>query len=293
MRLKKMRSLKHWLYRLRFHTAGWFAMPRRFPVHVDIELAGKCQLACTMCPYGTGTFDAAKQGMMPIAMAYQAVQQAADYGAKSIKFNFRGEPGLYKNLPALVRQAKADGIVETAINTNLTAFTKERLRALCDAGLDLIIISIDGTTKETYEKIRVKGDFNHLIGNMWYLWSLKNRPRIRIQMVSQEANAHEVAGFSQWAEQWTDEVVVQKIRESNEGDRKRCPQPWQRLIVAWDGKVFACCGNWNNEHPVGQFPEQPLSYIWNKSKELQDLRYQATHFNRNPCQDCTVGSSYK
>ena len=288
--------LQYLKYRAKFNSRKWFEYAGDFPVHVDIELAGKCQLACTMCPYGDGSFDKSMQGMMPIEVAKAAILEAALYGASSIKFNFRGEPGLYKKLPNLVSIAKECGIVEASINTNLTAFTHQQLIELCAAGIDLIIISIDGATKKTYEKIRVKGDWEKLIDNFTFLCGLPNKPRIRVQAVRQEGNLEEIEnGLFRNLFEWPGhvELLIQNLREDNKGARRRCPQPWQRLIVAWDGKVFACCSNWNNEFPVGEFPESSLYDIWNKSPLLKDLRQKAKSFSSFPCQHCTIGASYK
>lgn len=271
-------------------------LPLKFPVHVDIELSGKCQLACTMCPYGTGDFDTNMQGMMPREMALEAIDQAVEGGAMLIKFNFRGEPGLSPILIDMVKHAKDRGIIETMINTNLTAFSKRRLVQLCEAGLDLMIVSIDGATKETYEKIRVKGNFEKLMENLFLINAL-SFPKIRLQFVEQEANKHETETFKELFYPFADEIVIQKIRnrgsgEGSLGERTRCHQPWQRLVVAWDGNVFACCGNWNNEYPVSKFPVRSLKDAWQGSA-LRHLRYQASHFTEHPCKECTVGSSYK
>lgn len=271
-------------------------LPLGFPPHLDIELSGKCQLACTMCPYGTGDFNEEMQGMMSRETAIAAITEGIEGGAKLIKFNFRGEPGLSPLLIDMVKFAKDYGAVETMINTNLTSFSYRRLAKLYEAGLDLMIISIDGARKETYEKIRVKGDFDKLMKNLYYANAM-NFPKIRLQFVEQESNRHETEMFKAKFEEYADEIVIQKVRDRGAGEgqeamRVRCPQPWQRLVVAWDGKVFACCGNWNNEYPVGQFPNQSLKEIWNGDR-LKTLRKQATNYEGFPCKNCTVGSSYK
>lgn len=290
---RKRRGFSYWLYRARFKLAG-FGIPGKFPVHVDIELAGKCQLKCTMCGFGEGTFSKDRQGMMPRHMAHNVVLQASRRGAKSIKFNFRGEPGLCKFLPEMVEKAKQLGIVEVAINTNLTAFTEESLDRLCAAGLDLMIVSIDGIKAATYEKIRIGGNFNRLLERLDYLCAKQNRPRVRLQMVEQETNRWEACQLMNHGVRGLgDEVKIQPNRWDNTGARKRCPQPYQRLVVAWDGKVFACCNNWKREFVVGKFPERNLYEIWNHSVKLRKLRYASKKCLIDPCKDCKVGGSYK
>ena len=283
--------IPHWLYRAEFHLRGY--RPGAFPVHIDLELSGKCQLACIMCAYGEGTFDTSKQGMMDPHLANQALIQARYHGAKSVKFNFRGEPGLAAHLHSVVVAAKRVGYVETAINTNLTSFSRRRLRNLGLAGLDLMIVSVDGATKETYEAIRINGDFAKLQLNLDYLMSCDPRPRVRLQMVVQDRNAHEVGRMGEVFNGLYDELVFQGIREGNEGQRKACPQPNQRLVIMHDGRVGACCHNWNHEAVIGHFPEQSLKEIWD-SKEARELRELAKHPGRGePCRTCLVGSSYK
>ena len=285
--------MKHSLYRARFKLREWIPYAGLFPVHVDIELAGRCQLACTMCPYGTGEFDDSLQGMMPRKMAILAIHQASEGGSSSIKLNYRGEPGLYPDLPFMIKFAKEKGFVEVAINTNLTAFSCRRLKEVANAGLDLLIVSVDGATRETYEKIRINGDFEKLRSNLSFIRALGKRPRIRVQMVVQEENRHEVSQMRKVFGPLCDELVFQNIRSSNKGERKRCPQPWQRLIVAWDGTVFACCSNWQNEWPLGNIKETSLKDIW-KGRRLRELRMRAAHPESGfPCVTCKVGASYK
>ena len=284
-------KLRHLYYRARFHLAPY--LPLSFATHVDIELAGKCQLRCVMCPFGdhedgTGSFD--HQGMMPRDMAEKALREARSNGALSVKLNFRGEPGLSPYLIDMVRLAKGLGYVEVMLNTNLTAFSQRRLRELCEAGLDKLIVSVDGATKETYEAIRINGDFDRLCAN---LADLQGRTHIRIQMTAQDKNRHEVALMQEKFGPLCDELTFNSVRSDNSGERKQCPQPWQRLVVMWDGQVGACCSNWENEAVIGRYPDQSLKQIW-QSQKRKDLLHFARDPNRGgPCQGCLVGGGYK
>ncbi len=52
------------------------------------------------------------------------------------------------------------GILEVMFNTNATLLTEKKSRQLINAGIDKISCSIDGYTKEFYEKIKpVKVDY--------------------------------------------------------------------------------------------------------------------------------------
>ncbi|OHE54978.1 MAG: hypothetical protein A2Z47_00530 [Thermodesulfovibrio sp. RBG_19FT_COMBO_42_12] len=76
-----------------------------------------------------------------------------------------GESLFHKRLPDMIRYAKENGI-RTRLSTNATVLTKDKTKALLDAGLDFIIFSFDGYDKEVYEKVRVNANFEKTLGNI-------------------------------------------------------------------------------------------------------------------------------
>lgn len=122
------------------------------PSSVDIEVAAVCDLACPFC---YRQHIATPDKLMPDALCYDIIDQAADLGVPSIKLNWRGEPLLHPHLAQFVAYAKKKGILDVLINTNAVTLTPEKSRALIDAGLDTMIFSFDGGTAETYEKMRI------------------------------------------------------------------------------------------------------------------------------------------
>ncbi len=67
-----------------------------------------------------------------------------------------GEPTLHPDLPGILRKAKELGFIETLVNTNGIRMSKsvEYFQELIDAGLDAVYLQFDGTTPETYKKVR-------------------------------------------------------------------------------------------------------------------------------------------
>ena len=45
--------------------------------------------------------------------------------------------------------------------------------------------------------------------------------------------------------------------------RLPCEQPYQRMLVTYDGRVGMCCYDWGAKHPVGYVS----SYAWEKGKK--------------------------
>ena len=117
-----------------------------------------------------------------------------------------------------------------------------------NAGIDLIIISIDGNTKETYEKIRIGGDFEKLEQNIEYLLHYRNekkysRPLVRLQYVKMKENIQE---FEEFKARWSDKADVlvgldysKRVEQESKAliDKKAqgrayCAEPWRRLMNA-------------------------------------------------------------
>ena len=293
-----MQTFKYYLYRFKWWLADTGRMTFDVPINLDIELAGKCQLACTMCPFGTGAFSENMQGMMPRKMAEDLLIEAARIGIKSIKMNFRGEPGLSKDLESLISFAKALGFAEVFINSNMLAFNDKRLKALADSGLDKLIVSVDGASEETYEFIRVGGDFKKLVKNINLFNKYRKETKLIIQMVVMDSNRHEVEKIKKLG---ADEYRFVQVQDRGAGEgvtikeRRRCPQPFQRLVVGWDGTIFPCCSNWNNEYPLGNYKTMSLLEAWNSSKmsTLRHIQNQNTLADNFPCKNCQVKGSYK
>ena len=65
--------------------------------------------------------------------------------------------------------------------------------------LDLLVLSFDGVTKETYEKIRKKANFESTFQNINYFLELKSRakkaPYTMIQLIYQQENFNEAKEF--------------------------------------------------------------------------------------------------
>ncbi|MFQ5607406.1 MAG: radical SAM protein [Candidatus Zixiibacteriota bacterium] len=64
-----------------------------------------------------------------------------------------------------MEHAKKAGIGPVDLTTNAMALTEEKMRRLLEAPIDVIDISTDAYSKETYEKIRVKGKFDVVRAN--------------------------------------------------------------------------------------------------------------------------------
>lgn len=276
-----MKWLKYKWYRFLW----WFAGKTKIPnlVHVDIETTSNCNLHCVFCPHDQGFKN---KGEMKYSMAVQVVDDAKRMGVKSLKYNFRGEPGLYKRLENLVDYCQGK-FTELFMNTNGIPYTESRIRAL--RGLDRIKISIDGATKQTYESIRLGDDKNR--------WKKLNRNiqlfkehghNVQLQMTVTKNNQQEVEQFKQKFRGIP--VSINKERQILT-ERQHCPQPYRRMIVAHDGTVYGCCNSWWDQFPIGDFNKQSLREIW-RGDRMKQLRKHAKEYT-GPCANCDIREAWK
>lgn len=193
------------------------------PQSVDIETAAICDLACPHC---FRQYIATPDKLISDELFYRVVDQCAELGVPSIKFNWRGEPLLNPHLPQYVAHAKRKGILETIINTNAVTFNPAKARALIEAGLDLIIYSFDGGTPETYNKMRVgrfeENQFEDVYENIVRFHSIRQEmgspfPRTRIQMVLTPDAMKEIDQFRRLFEGVVDDVLINAYEERGWG----------------------------------------------------------------------------
>jgi len=280
----------------------------RFPTHLDIELSDACNLRCIMCIQGIE--DGVKgAGHMDTAFAKRMIDQGAARGLKSIKVNWRGESALHRDLGEIIRYAKSRRILDVQLNTNGIPYTAERIREIILAGLDRVIVSMDGATKETYERIRVRASYEKLRENVILFRKIRDelgrvKPFIRIQMVRMKDNAHEVDQFFEMWKPYVDDIRISDVSNRGQGDvsvgdqvpvgRAVCPQPWQRMIIARDGRVLPCCSDWHMEWVIGDARKQDLTEIWRGGAmaELRQLLRERKLDGFAPCNHCYVKESY-
>ena len=128
------------------------------PLFVSVEPSAVCQLRCPACPVGLAFGNKCAEVYMSMDLWERVLSQIKD-SAWVVQFYFQGEPLLNKDLPLMIREAHDAGLY-TIVSTNAQAMTPELAKALVAAGLDRIIISMDGLTQETYEAYRVGGSLD-------------------------------------------------------------------------------------------------------------------------------------
>ena len=306
--LYRSEKLNFMLYRMKWNYFPILNIVRPFPLHIDIEVTDACNLRCVMCVHGQEKV--LNAGFIDKGFAKKCIKEASGEGVYSIKFNWRGEAALYEGLSELIRYAKECGIREVQINTNGLPFSKDNIEDIIESGLDRIIFSVDANSENTYKKIRVGGDFKRLVENIECFIETRNafkrvKPFIRVQMVRMKENKNEVKGFIERWKGKADDIRVTDVTDRGQGGgmtvgdqtavgRRRCPQPWLRMVINREGLVMPCCSDWFSKWVIGDAKKESLKDIW-QSEKMFELRRRILRGEMNdfePCKSCFVKESY-
>ena len=200
-------ALKYGSYELGLETAP------TFPDRVYVESTNVCNLDCIMCPTGLH-IDTRPKGFMEWDLYTSIIDEIAPF-AHAVVLHSWGEPLLHKRIIEMIEYAKAKDLwVETS--TNATKLTEEVSRQLLAAGIDRIYLSMDGLTKETYEKVRVRGNFEEVLGNIERFLELKDElgssVEADIQIVRLSETDAEVAEFvERWRSSRADIINIKEL----------------------------------------------------------------------------------
>ena len=138
-----------------------FIVPKR----IVVETVFGCNASCPMCLIDHPT-DRPKK-VMPMVRFEALVTALQPYADKIEKFDLfgLGDPMLDKHLAKRIAMLKSRGFKGIAISTNADLFDAKWRKKVFEAGVDTILISIDGTTKEVHEAARPGTVFERVVSN--------------------------------------------------------------------------------------------------------------------------------
>ena len=127
------------------------------PFIVIWETTQACDLACVHCRAEAQPY--ALPGQLTTAEGLDLIEQVAQLGTKVLVFS-GGDPLKRVDLLELIRHGKSCGLRVGTIPAATPLLTLEVVRALKDAGLDQMALSLDASTEEAHDGFRrVPGAF--------------------------------------------------------------------------------------------------------------------------------------
>lgn len=295
---------------------------RGLPISISIEPTTSCNLRCPECPSGLRSFTR-PTGMLDQSLFHATIDQLADT-LSYLTFYFQGEPYLNPQFLEMTQYASQKGIY-TATSTNAHYLNDAMSRATVESGLDRLIISIDGTTQESYESYRIGGKIDKVIEGTKNIVAWKRKlksktPHVIFQFLVVKHNEHQIPEVYRLAQKiGVDEVKLKtaqiydyengsdliptqdryaRYRKNSEGIYQlknkllnECWKMWHSCVITWDGKIVPCCFDKDAKFVLGDLTKNTFQEIWTGDKYNQ-FRASLLH-SRNEieiCKNCTEGT---
>ncbi len=161
------------------------------PTSADVEPIDTCNFACDHCQVTHWT----RMTTRLTAERFTTILRQMPM-LRQIKLQGMGEPLLNRHLIEMLEEAESGGGKRSvSIVTNGSIYTKSIASRLNSLRGTTIIISMDGATAETFEAIRVNGNFQKVVDNVADMVRRRGRsvwPGIELQSVVTLRNAHEL-----------------------------------------------------------------------------------------------------
>ena len=279
------------------------------PRCAQLEITSKCNASCIICP---------REGMsrpivdMDESLFKKCVDSVSGGYLVDLGLHLAGEPLMFPidKLVELINYAKVK-LNNTLISffTNASLLTEEKSRKLIyNSELDVLNFSVDGGTKETYEKVRVGLNFDVVVNNIMVFVRInkENDGRIKthtniVPLMENRSSfesyyslfhdigvdsvggsgVNNIGGFIDANSMRTPEQGIPKPNQAP------CHRIFQHLNVLADGRVCICCLDFRGEHIIGDMnKEENLLDVW-FSDYLFDVRVKHLKKQRNTVPYCT------
>jgi len=256
------------------------------PDSLSIEPTTQCNLRCPECPSGQRFF-LRPTGMMDFSLYQKIIDQSHSHLIYLLLY-FQGEPFLHPAFFGMVEYASAKRIF-TATSTNGHFLSEKNAERTVKSGLDKLIISLDGTTQETYEKYRKGGRIDIVINGIQNLTQARilyksKTPIIVLQFIVFKHNQHQIDEFKKLAkslgvdkyeiktaqiydyhagsELIPDIAEYARYTKIDEGYKIKsnlpnyCSRMWHSSVITQNGALVPCCFDKQAEHSFGYVNQQ-------------------------------------
>ena len=251
------RRLRNWL----LAELAWILKSDKvwaYPTLLQVEPGNVCNLRCPVCHTVT---DGKPQGFLR-REGFQSLMDEVGEEILFLHFWGWGEPFMNKDFFSMVKVAKAKG-VRIVSSTNGHFFESQgNIDKLIDSGLDVLIVALDGTDPETYEKYRRQGDFGRVLSGLKQLVRRKRErgagsPRINLRMLVTRENEDQVDRMKALARELGVDIFSLKTlcsfdNEAEGSELLPCRPEFRRFSYGPDGEPVrqenTCKKFWN--HPT-------------------------------------------
>jgi len=277
------------------HIPSLQAMPGAgaVPWGVQIQTVSGCNASCIMCPIGKKKAgvkeeqDFCRPSTHMDMELFKHIINSLE-GTHVLALFLFNEPLLDMQLERrvdFVRQRWPD--MALALSTNAALLTPERSRALFEAGITHLTVSLYTNDPQYYRELTGL-DFEKVVGHLEAAVppARQNGVMIRVKALNGLLRGGDESGLRErwegqgitvdigWLHDRAGNVRLRADQDALTGRAIGCldrDRPWRALHVLSDGRVILCCSDYGSEHVLGNLTSQSVAEVW-RSEAYQSLR---------------------
>jgi MoaA/NifB/PqqE/SkfB family radical SAM enzyme len=261
-------------------------LTEEFPSQLLVDVAELCNLECIHCPHSefkkSQHYSGAK---LDPELNIRLVDEVKLHGkgiTQYIRYTSNGEPLIHPQIYEMLKYAVENSGTKVTLTTNGTLLSEKNVERLLNTGVDVVDISIDAYSRETYSKIRAKGDLDVTASNTINLIneSAKRgaKSKIVVSYVESSENAHETNDFEKfWKDNGANFVVIRRLHscsgakeklavqrrnDNNSINRKPCLYPWERVVLNPKGWLDFCPSDWVEGSQIIEYKNTTIKETW-------------------------------
>lgn len=260
-----------------------------YPDRLYLELTNNCNFQCIMCPNGRGLMKR-NRGFMDYGLFRNIIDEMAPH-VQTVVLHIWGESLLHPRIFDIIKYCRQYN-VRTELSTNTSLLSEDVAGDIIGSGLDALYLCIDGATRETYEKVRKRGDYERAVRNVEDFLMVKREkkstmPFVNLQIIVMKETEDEIEAFrKQWCVEGVDRINIKpldtwggQVAEINNlgaggnykpAKRFHCPNLWYHAHIYWDGTLVCCDRDFDAKYPLGNV-EDGVMNVWRGSK-MSELR---------------------
>jgi len=205
----------------------------------------KCNLRCRTCGFSDPRVAELRTYDMP-RWLYDKIARDVFPRALNVCLSIASEPLMTRDFPERLEALRAYGVPYGEFTTNGTLLTSRAIDAIVQSAVMRVSVSIDGSTKATYEAARPGARFEQVVANWHALKAARGAspfPRLRINYVVTPLNIDEFDRFLDFCESiGAEELALRTVSRMSNAEVQETTDPafWTKVAAARRRMVAFC-----------------------------------------------------
>ena len=253
---------------------------RKYPSLMEFELSNVCNMACVMCD---GRYSSVirkeREKLPPIRNPYDDsfVHQLEEFIPHLSKAKFLGgEPfliNIYYDIWEKILEINHRCVISVQTNGSVL---NDRIKRVMERGGFHITVSVDAVSKEVFDKIRIKGDFNKVMDNIRYFhaWSKRNNAWFGVVTCPMQQNWKEIPDIINYCNEMDTGITFNRVWQPLHCTLRSCSSDILKVIYDFYSTIRLPDKTAVQRQNRQQFIELKNQILqWSEQQKLREAQY--------------------